>query len=187
VGHYTPMMYQFPSYYAGRAATPYSVRGKRHSDGGGGGGEGFGIDSLKADILSKLSNITCILTEVGVLKKDDPSMIDTQGIKAELAEMEVDPIMRAELVKAVDTCQKFSSCLPLDEFENVPVGKEIAPAIMFINCLRGKKIEACVKNDLRQRFMQFVQVGLNVESPIQSAFYTVFCFRMESPPTRWTR
>jgi hypothetical protein len=75
--------------------------------------------------------------------------------------MEVDPIMRAELVKAVDTCQKFSSCLPLDEFENVPVGKEIAPAIMFINCLRGKKIEACVKNDLRQRFMQFVQNGVS--------------------------
>jgi hypothetical protein len=70
----------------------------------------------------------------------------------------MDIVMKGELNQGVDVCSKFATCLPLEEYEDVPIGKDIAPAFMFLNCYKGKKMEACIKKDLRERLLQFIQV-----------------------------
>lgn len=72
--------------------------------------------------------------------------------------MLIDETMKAELIQSVDTCAQFSSCLPLEEFETVPIAKTVAPAVLFVNCLKGKRIEVCIKKDLRDRLRDLIQV-----------------------------
>ena len=72
--------------------------------------------------------------------------------------MDIDVLMRGDLVDGIDTCSQFSQCLPTSEFDSTPIGKDIAPAIMFVNCFKGKKMEACIKKDLRERLMDFLKV-----------------------------
>ena len=69
-----------------------------------------------------------------------------------------DERLKRDLTTGVETCGKFSSCLPIAEYENLSYGRDIAPAVMFLNCLKGKRMEACIKKDLRERILDFIQV-----------------------------
>ena len=69
-----------------------------------------------------------------------------------------DERLKRDLTMGVETCGKFSSCLPIAEYENLSYGRDIAPAVMFLNCLKGKRMEACIKKDLRERILDFIQV-----------------------------
>ena len=69
-----------------------------------------------------------------------------------------DEQLKRDLAMGVSTCAKFSSCLPVDQFESLSFGRDIAPAVMFLNCLKGKRMEVCIKKDLRERILEFIQV-----------------------------
>ena len=68
--------------------------------------------------------------------------------------------MLADLKRGVDVCARFSRCVGDDDDDAAALGDvAVAPAVMFVNCLNGKKMEACIKKDLRERLMDFIQVG----------------------------
>ena len=70
--------------------------------------------------------------------------------------------MLADLKRGVDTCARFARCVPSSEDEdaNVVDGVSLGPVVMFVNCVNGKKMEACIKKDLRERLVEFIQVCL---------------------------
>lgn len=113
------------------------------------------LNQLRNNIISKVSNVTCILTRMNYL--DSKGQIAKTSLKEKFQKMLIDETMKAELIQSVDTCAQFSSCLPLEEFETVPIAKTVAPAVLFVNCLKGKRIEVCIKKDLRDRLRDLIQ------------------------------
>ncbi len=72
-------------------------------------------------------------------------------------------MMKRDLKDGVDTCAQFAHCIasPTDQKNRdfVSMNKHLAPSvIMFVNCLKGKRMEACIKKDLRERLVALVQV-----------------------------
>ncbi|XP_059092413.1 uncharacterized protein LOC131887755 isoform X2 [Tigriopus californicus] len=146
-GRPSPTYYQSKWMTRNRRQSPLS---SSHAD-----DNGQELNQLRNNIISKVSNVTCILTRMNYL--DDKGLIAKDSLKANIQKMPLDEIMKAELVQSVDTCAKFSSCLPLEEFETVPIAKTVAPAVLFVNCLKGKRIEVCIKKDLRDRLRDLIQ------------------------------
>ncbi len=86
----------------------------------------------------------------------------------------LDPLMREEIVHSVGTCARFSTCLSAETAfaptsstsSSLLTGGSIAPLIMFVNCFKGKKMESCIKKDLRERLAQFVVQSDSSDSSI---------------------
>ncbi len=60
----------------------------------------------------------------------------------------LDPLMRSEIVSSVSTCASYSTCLadtadsPSSSSSVLLRGGAVAPLVMFVNCFKGKKMEA---------------------------------------------
>merc|ERR1711976_7760 len=143
-----PVMH-YPSNFGYQPVYPqqYHYRGKRD------------LESLHSDVMAKLGNMTCMLREMGFI--NEKKQIDVEGVKKMFKSLPgIDFMLKEDMVKSVDTCAKMAQCMPVEEYAGVPVGKDLVPAMMFVHCCKGKKIEACVKKDLREKLVQHVQNGM---------------------------
>merc|ERR1711915_841311 len=94
-----------------------------------------------------MGNITCALKKLNYLNEDNTPNYD--AVFQEIADMEIDENLKADLLDAMDMCKDFSTCLPVEKAKN-PLVKEMGTAMGFIKCGTMKKIMACMKNDMRK-------------------------------------
>jgi hypothetical protein len=56
----------------------------------------------------------------------------------------------------------FQSCVPLKKISQMPILKDLAKPMMFFKCFKGKKLETCMKKDLREKMGAFLGVDENI-------------------------
>ncbi len=61
-------------------------------------------------------------------------------------------IYRIGLLKNVNDYSQ-QSCMPVKTFGDIPILRDIVKPYTFFKCFKGKKIEACMKKDMRQKFL----------------------------------
>jgi hypothetical protein len=48
------------------------------------------------------------------------------------------------------------SCMPVKTFGDIPILRDIVKPYTFFKCFKGKKIEACMKKDMREKFLSLL-------------------------------
>jgi len=109
------------------------------------------IREMFEQLQYQVSNMTCIMKELDFIGDDNKPLYDT--IKNKVKEMKISEEVKEDLHHGMEYCRKISTCLP--EEENAGLMKDIVQPMAFFKCFKGKKLEACMKKDLRERFGQF--------------------------------
>lgn len=109
------------------------------------------IRQMFEQLQHHVSNMTCIMKELGFIGDDNKPLYDM--LKTKIDAMQIPNEIREDLYSGVEYCRKVSTCLPIEETSSMMV--ELAQPMTFFKCFKGKKLEACMKKDLRERFGQF--------------------------------
>lgn len=107
------------------------------------------VQKLFGKLHYKIANMTCILQELRFLGAD--MQPDYDSIKGRIQECPMDSAVKADLLEGVDTCKDFSQCVPIKKMSSIPILKDLARPCAFMECLKRRKIEACMKKDLREK------------------------------------
>ena len=145
-----------------------------------------------------------------------------EAIRKRIDNMPLSSDLKSDLFDGIETCQQFSvmqffllffyinafyhplmigatiislqSCVPDKMYGNIPAIKELIRPTTFFKCFKGKKIEACMKKDLREKFGSLLTgVTSNIRSQLkafesemegmdraQSIFNMVYGFDMDN-------
>jgi len=99
----------------------------------------------------QISNTTCILREMKFF--GDDNMPNYESVKSRVKMMNMPEDVKTDLHKGIEYCSKITSCLPEDEHSGMM--KPLAKPMAFFKCFQGKKLETCMKKDMRERFGEF--------------------------------
>merc|ERR1711915_435444 len=83
-----------------------------------------GIKKMKAKMMAKISNVTCVMKELNYMDENN---------KPNYAYVE----------------EKFANCMPVEKANSV-VKRELGTTIAFMKCMHMKKALVCMKHDLRK-------------------------------------
>merc|ERR1719370_2330841 len=105
------------------------------------------LDHLEEKMKAKLGNITCVLREMNLMDENNQPIYDTaiQWVK----ELQVADELKADLLDAMEMCQDFSMCLPVEKCKS-PIKKEFGQAMSFMKCVNMQKANVCMKHDMRK-------------------------------------
>ncbi|XP_047493248.1 uncharacterized protein LOC125041906 [Penaeus chinensis] len=129
-----PFMSHFPQ-------PPSQGRTKRFVD-----FEAVDIEGMKESMQSKINNITCALQKLEYINEEGAVNYDL--FKEEIEDLNVNNMLKADLLEAVDMCESFSSCMPTEQSKH-PLMQQLGSAISFMKCCSMKKLMMCMKNDFR--------------------------------------
>jgi len=107
----------------------------------------------------KMSNMTCVLKDLGMLDQDHRP--NYEAIEQMITTMAVDEDMKADLKDGVEICRQFSMCMPPEKTHS-PLMQRLAQPMAFFKCLKGKKLHACIRKDLRSELGPETDEKLNV-------------------------
>lgn len=116
------------------------------------------VDTVKA----KISNFTCTLSRLGMV--DSQFGVNIPKIRQEtLSVMGVAQTLKQDLISRIDTCYKFSTCLPVESI-GTPVPASIQRVMAFFKCERKLRLRACMKEDLRNNLASFDLSGFPIQA-----------------------
>merc|ERR1712055_139046 len=105
------------------------------------------LEMMKEQMLSKVSNMTCMFQEMGYMKEDKTP--DYDYCMEETANLEIDNELKADLIEDMSMCRDFAKCMPLDAIKS-PIQKECGEFMAFMKCCKAREMVACMKKDFRQ-------------------------------------
>ncbi|XP_069991802.1 uncharacterized protein [Penaeus vannamei] len=108
--------------------------------------ENVGIEDIKARMLTKINNITCALQKLEYI--DEDGAVNYEIFKEEIEDLQVNNMLKADLLEAVDMCKDFSTCMPMEGSKH-PLMEKLGSAVTFMKCCSMKKLMMCMKNDFR--------------------------------------
>jgi len=106
-----------------------------------------GIEKMKHKMMSKISNMTCIMKEMNIIDADNQPKYEY--FESEINELAVDQRLKDDLLEAMDMCRDFAMCLPVEK-ANTPIKRELGTAMGFMKCMNMKKAMVCMMNDFRK-------------------------------------
>ncbi|XP_046643037.1 uncharacterized protein LOC124328337 [Daphnia pulicaria] len=112
------------------------------------------VSSLFAKQQAILGNMTCVMKEIGFIGEDMQPLYD--NIRKRIDDLPVTAQLKTDLIEGIETCQQFSSCMPVKTFGDIPILRDIVKPYTFFKCFKGKKIEACMKKDMREKFLSLL-------------------------------
>jgi len=105
---------------------------------------------FKADMMAMMSNLTCVLVNMGMLNKDtleiNMDMFRT-GMWEEMdvsESMAADPEWKEKLVKCWDTCHQVAESLPQEAFKDDPMMATFGKQCTFMKCAMKAKKKMCL-------------------------------------------
>jgi len=98
-----------------------------------------------------VSNMTCVMKELEFIGEDNQVHYDK--VKGKITAMQISEEVKEDLYHGMERCRQISMCLP--EEEHADLMKDLNQPMAFFKCFKGKKLEACMKKDLRERFGEF--------------------------------
>merc|ERR1712168_469864 len=104
---------------------PFSSRTKRNVDLSPGM-----LEMMKERIASKISNMTCVMQEMGYMKEDKTP--DYDYCMEETANLDIDNDLKADLIEDMSMCRDFAKCMPLDALKS-PIQRECGE---FMGCMK---------------------------------------------------
>ncbi|XP_037786327.1 uncharacterized protein LOC119582161 [Penaeus monodon] len=129
------------SYVFGYNQYQTTNRAKRNADYG-------KMEEMMTSMQSKISNITCILKELKYL--DENNNIDISETTKSIMNFDVSDELKDDLMDGATMCRDFAMCLPVEKAKS-PLKRELGVPLGFFKCLVMKNLEACMKNDLREK------------------------------------
>jgi len=105
---------------------------------------------FKEDMTSKISNLTCVLANMGMLNKDTLQVnmdMFREGMWAEMdlsQSMAADPEWREKLVHCWETCHSIAMSIPQEALNEDPVMKVFGRQKIFMKCAMKAKKKMCL-------------------------------------------
>lgn len=129
--------------------------------------EGTGVQSyftedtvryLSERMLAKVSNMTCVIKQMGYMDKFDN--IDYDALVAEANSIPTaEAQLKTDIAKGINDCKAMAICLPLND-----IAYPLTPTLLrwsnFSKCKVSQDYQACLKKDLRERSDEFQLEGL---------------------------
>ena len=84
------------------------------------------------------------------------------------------------MVKNVHFYSFKQTCMPAKTFGDLPILKDIIQPYTFFKCFKGKKIEACMKKDMREKFVALLTGSSGSSRGKQSREYDAESEKQES-------
>nr|XP_027231531.1 uncharacterized protein LOC113823112 [Penaeus vannamei] len=109
------------------------------------------MEEVMTSMQAKISNITCILKELKYI--DENNNIDISETTKGIMNMEVSDELKDDLMESATMCRDFAMCLPAEKAKS-PLKRELGVPLGFFKCLVMKNLQACMKNDLREKARQ---------------------------------
>ncbi|XP_037786089.1 uncharacterized protein LOC119581975 [Penaeus monodon] len=104
-------------------------------------------EEMKEEMKTKLSNITCALRKLEYINEDKTP--NYGKFKEEIEAMEITETLKKDFLMAVDMCQKFSQCLPVERVKH-PFMQEMGTTMGFMKCCGMKRMTMCMREDFRK-------------------------------------
>jgi len=105
------------------------------------------LDMMKEQIASKMSNMTCMMQEMGYMKEDKTP--DYDYCMEETANLDIDNDLKADLIEDMSMCRDFAKCMPLDALKS-PIQRECGEFMGFMKCCKAREMVSCMKKDFRK-------------------------------------
>ncbi|XP_069991800.1 uncharacterized protein [Penaeus vannamei] len=105
------------------------------------------VEELKEEMTKKISNITCALRKLDYITEDKKP--NYEKFRQEVDAMTVSDTLKTDFKMAIDMCQKFSQCLPVDKVKH-PFMEEMGTTMGFMKCCGLKRMTMCMKEDFRK-------------------------------------
>jgi len=105
------------------------------------------LEMVKEKIASKMSNMTCIMQEMGYMKEDMTP--DYDYCMEETANLDIDNELKADLIEDMSMCRDFAKCMPLDSLKS-PIQREAGEFMGFMKCCKAREMVSCMKKDFRK-------------------------------------
>uniref|UniRef100_A0A0P6DJ49 Uncharacterized protein n=2 Tax=Daphnia magna TaxID=35525 RepID=A0A0P6DJ49_9CRUS len=141
-----------------------------------------------------LGNATCVMKEIGFI--GDDMQPNYSNIRKRIDNLPVTAELKADLIDGIETCQQFTSCIPTKTYSDIPVLREMVTPYAFFKCFKGRKIEACMKKDLREKFVSLLtglpasrgkqmrdETASEVQANMDGVFNMIYGFDMNSRST----
>jgi len=105
------------------------------------------LDMMKEQMVTKMSNMTCMFQELGYMKEDKTP--DYEYCMKETAELEIDDNLKADLIEDMSMCRDFAQCMPVDSLKS-PIMRECGEFMAYMKCCKAREMVACMKKDFRK-------------------------------------
>ncbi|XP_068202467.1 uncharacterized protein [Palaemon carinicauda] len=106
-----------------------------------------GIEEFKEKMMSKISNITCVLKELKFMDENNQPNYDF--VSEEINSLQVDEPLKNDFLEAMDMCRDFAMCMPVEKAKH-PIKKELGTTMLFMKCMHMKKIMVCMQKDMKK-------------------------------------
>merc|ERR1712002_500224 len=113
------------------------------------------LEYMQEKMACMIGNMTCMLLDQGCMKEDRTPDFDFYTKKiadwtgpADITDKQRTE-MKEELTWAMDVCKDFSMCISPTRAKS-PFMKELGHVIAFSKCMEMKKMQACMKQDMKE-------------------------------------
>ncbi|KAE8749267.1 hypothetical protein FOCC_FOCC003974 [Frankliniella occidentalis] len=86
---------------------------------------------------------------------------DFDRIAARIGRLPVPTELRRDMQDGVQFCRQFSQCIPDSRRDKFMLSGELLRPMFFFRCYKHKKLEACIMKDVRERYQQAAQGGVD--------------------------
>ncbi|KAK7081167.1 hypothetical protein SK128_007562 [Halocaridina rubra] len=114
------------------------------------------LKSFKHMAMAKVSNFTCVLQKLDMVDSD--LNLEVADMKEMVRSSISDPILRKDMVEAVDYCNDFSMCMP--QKEDSPLPTKLQQILAFVKCDKMIRMSICMKHDFMRNMDMFDLSGL---------------------------
>nr|XP_022914468.1 uncharacterized protein LOC111424959 [Onthophagus taurus] len=144
-GNYQPFPTAYPAAPFNYPYNPYldTTRMSRHID------FKSQLETLSSKMNPKVSNVTCVMQELGYLDENLEPNYDK--IIKRIENLPVPKELRQDIHDGITYCQQFSQCIPEPKNTASPLSRELSKPMLFFKCYKYKKLEACVMKDVREK------------------------------------
>lgn len=70
---------------------------------------------------------------------DEDGAVNYEIFKEEIEDLQVNNMLKADLLEAVDMCKDFSTCMPMEGSKH-PLMEKLGSAVTFMKCCSMKKV-----------------------------------------------
>jgi len=180
---YQPLVYSLPQHghaWTSLGTPMYHLRGKRSID-----SEEMleEFNSYQEDMMCKISNLTCVLVNMGIMDKDT-LQINMQMFSEDMFSqmdlsqgMAADPEWRNKLIECWNTCHSVAQAMPEEAFKGNPMMEAFGRQKVFMKCAMKAKKKMCLAGQalkMLEKFHPEAQISIEGKDKYETAAMAAF-------------